>query len=115
MSTTPAPRRLGASELTQKFRRHSEDLVKASSPRNPWIQLLPPKPQSSKALKTTSSTYDGTDATKVDDQGSTSPIEKMTVDKKLSDTPLPSFSADSFLKLHALCSSSTSSLEMIRM
>lgn len=104
-----------ASELTQKFRRQSEDLVKASSPRNPWIQLLPPKLQSSKTLKTTSSIYDGTDTRKVDDRGSTSPIEKMVVDRKLRDTPLPRFSADSFLKLHALCSSSTSSLEMIRM
>jgi hypothetical protein len=114
MSTTATPRRLGASELTQKFRKQTDDLVIASSPRNPWIQLLPQKPLSSKTLKIPS-ILEGTDAQKVKELGVMSPVEKVVVDKKQSDTPLPSFSADSFLKLHALCSSSSSSLEMIRM
>lgn len=114
MSTTASHRRLGASELTQKFKRQTEDLAIASSPRNPWIQLLPQKTQSSKTLKVTSN-FDGTDARKAEELGSMSPVEKIVVDKKQSDTSLPSFSADSFLKLHALCSSSSSSLEMIRM
>lgn len=114
MSTIATPRRLGASELTQKFKRQTEDLVIASSPRNPWIQLLPQKSKSSTALKITN-ILDETDARKVEQLGLMSPVEKIVIDKKQRDAPLPSFSADSFLKLHALCSSSSSSLEMIRM
>ena len=120
MPPTPGSHSLGAAELTQKFKRQTEDLIKASSPRNSWVTLVPSKPQRVQTVLQLNTEFEFDRISLVNkDQGSLSPSERvMVANTRRNDVEketLPSFSADSFLKLHALCSTSTSSIEMIRM
>ena len=119
--TTPRPHCLGAAELTQKFKRQTEDLIKASSPKSPWVMLIAQRPQRLPVVLQldTDLEIEPINMTQKD-QFSVSPSERaMVVNDSLKNSlekkMLTSFNADSFLKLHALCASSSSSIEMIRM
>lgn len=122
MSATPRPQRLGAAELTLKFRKHTEELAVASSARCQWVKLVPQRSHTVQKvphiLINSLEVFNSETATNVGLKNST---EKKMVAKELVKNPidgcdvLSGFNADSFMKLHALCSSPTLSIEMIRM
>ena len=122
MSASPRPQRLGAAELTLKFRRHTEELAVASSARSQWVKLVPqrshPVQRIPNAPTSSLEVFHSDTATNV---GLKNSPEKKMVSKELvknsadSSNVLSGFNADSFVKLHALCSSPTLSIEMIRM
>ena len=122
MSATPRPQRLGAAELTLKFRKHTEELAVASSARCQWVKLVPQRSHTVQKvphiLINSLEVFNSETATNVGLKNST---EKKMVANELTKNPIDScdvlsgFNADSFMKLHALCSSPTLSIEMIRM
>jgi hypothetical protein len=122
MSASPRPQRLGAAELTLKFRRHTEELAVASSARSQWVKLVPqrshPVQRIPNAPTSSLEVFQSETATNV---GLKNSPEKKMVSKELvknsadSSDVLSGFNVDSFVKLHALCSSPTLSIEMIRM
>ena len=122
MSATPRPQRLGAAELTLKFRKHTEELAVASSARCQWVKLVPQRSHTVQKvphiLINSLEVFNSETAKNVELKNST---EKKMVAKELTKNPidgcdvLSGFNADSFMKLHALCSSPTLSIEMIRM
>ena len=120
MSPTPRLNSLGAAELTQKFKKETEKLVKDSSRTEPWVLLQPQKPRWVAAVLEVDTSLEVEASTLANEErGLLSPSEKSIVGKHMRDSVehqiLPSFNSESFLKLHALCSSSSSSIEMIRM
>ena len=125
MSAIPRPQRLGAAELTLKFRKHTEELAVASSARCQWLKLVPQRShtvQKVPNIPLSSLEVFNTEIAEIaTNVGLKNSTEKKMVTKDLTKTPLEScdvlagFNADSFMKLHALCSSPTLSIEMIRM
>ena len=123
MAPTPRSGSLGAAELTQKFKKETEKLVSASSRTEPWVLLQPRRLQWSPSVETVlkiDTNLGSAASTLVNkEHGSLSPTERPIISKKIKNSGehqnVPGFNADSFLKLHALCSSSSSSIEMIRM
>ena len=120
MSPTPRLNSLGAAELTQKFKKGTEKLVKDSSRTEPWVLLQPQKPRWVAAVLEVDTSLEVEASTLANEErGLLSPSEKSTIGKHMRDSVehqiLPSINSESFLKLHALCSSSSSSIEMIRM
>jgi hypothetical protein len=123
MSASPRPQRLGAAELTLKFRRHTEELAVASSARSQWVKLVPQRSHPVQRIPNapTSSLEVFHSETAAKNVGLKNSPEKKMVLKELvknsadSSDVLSGFNVDSFVKLHALCSSPTLSIEMIRM
>ena len=122
MSATPRPQRLGAAELTLKFRRQTEELAAASSARSQWVKLVPQRSHAvHKVPNTLVSTPEVSIVETATNLGLKNSTEKKMVAKESTKNPvegcdvLSGFNADSFVKLHALCSSPTLSIEMIRM
>ena len=128
--------------MTLKFRKKNEDLVQAFLPKSPWVQLLPQRSPLQRAIlevdtdakiiptleglvmsgsespveiKFTSEKMMETDYR--DDKSSEASPTSSNRDKKSSEASptFSSYSSDGFHKLHNLCSSPTSSIEMIRM
>jgi hypothetical protein len=128
MSGSPRPDRKGAAELTLKFRKRNEDLVNAFLPKSPWVQLLPQRsPPRREVLEMNtdekmippiqSFVRSGSESPKKIKSPSEKMMEAGFRDQKSPEASTTSSShcADSFHKLHMLCSSPTSSIEMIRM
>ena len=122
------PDRNGAAELTLKFRKKNEDLVIAFLPKSPWVQLLPqrsPPPRDVLKINTVTQMVPALDvseesglkyphkATSLSEKGNES--GNRTKSSPENSPTSSSINPDGFHKLHALCSSPTSSIEMIRM